>query len=176
MSSEKTPLLEVTDLSLSFAGVKALSDVTFSVNEGELFSVIGPNGAGKSSLFNCISGVYRNQAGTVTFAGETITGLKPHRIARKGIARTFQNVEVFPAMTVRENLLLSRHNFMKSGFLANMVRLGPSVREERRAEAAVLPFAEMLRIGTCSTSPSVRCRTAPRSGSSWRGPWPWSRA
>ncbi|MFC5997019.1 ABC transporter ATP-binding protein [Pseudonocardia hispaniensis] len=139
-------LLDVKGLSLSFAGVKALDDVSFSVREGELFSVIGPNGAGKSSLFNCICGVYRPQAGSVGFAGEELLGLKPHRIARKGIARTFQNVEVFPSMTVLENLLLSRHNFMCSGAVASMLRLGRSAGEERQARARAREFAELLRI------------------------------
>lgn len=151
--SEKPDLLQVDNISLSFAGVKALTDVSFAVREGELFSVIGPNGAGKSSLFNCISGVYRAQSGTVRFAGEDLTGVKPHKIARKGIARTFQNVEVFPAMTVLENLLLSRHNFMRGGALASMVRIGRSAREEREAVAAVVPYAEMLHIDSLLDTP-----------------------
>jgi branched-chain amino acid transport system ATP-binding protein len=151
--SEKADLLQVDNISLSFAGVKALSEVTFTVREGELFSVIGPNGAGKSSLFNCISGVYRAQTGSVHFAGENLTGLKPHMITRKGIARTFQNVEVFPAMTVLENLLLSRHNFMKGGAIASMLRIGRSAREEREAEAAVIPYAELLHIDSLLDTP-----------------------
>jgi branched-chain amino acid transport system ATP-binding protein len=144
--SPSPDLLEVTDLSLAFAGVKAIDGVTFSVREGELFSVIGPNGAGKSSLFNCISGVYRPQSGSVRFAGTELLGRKPHRIARMGVARTFQNVEVFPAMTVLENLLLSRHNFMRSGVVASMLRVGRSAREEREAVGVVQEFAELLRI------------------------------
>lgn len=150
---EKPDLLEVDNVSLSFAGVKALHEVTFSVREGELFSVIGPNGAGKSSLFNCISGAYRAQTGSVRFGGEDLIGLKPHKITRKGIARTFQNVEVFPQMTVLENLLLSRHNFMRGGALASMVRIGRSAREEREAEAAVVPYAEMLHIAHLLDTP-----------------------
>lgn len=143
---QKVDLLQVEDISLSFAGVKAIDGVTFSVREGELFSVIGPNGAGKSSLFNCISGVYRPQSGSVRFASSELLGLKPHQVARKGIARTFQNVEVFPAMTVEENLLLSRHNFMRSGPLACMFRIGRSAREEREASAKVREYAELLHI------------------------------
>ena len=146
MADLNDDLLTVEDLSLNFAGVKAIDGVTFSVREGELFSVIGPNGAGKSSLFNCISGVYRPQSGSLRFAGDELIGLKPHQVARKGIARTFQNVEVFPAMTVEENLLLSRHNFMRSGPLACMVRLGRSLREERQAAQKVREYAELLQI------------------------------
>jgi len=146
MAEVARDLLEVDGITLSFAGVRALDGVTFSVREGELFSVIGPNGAGKSSLFNCISGVYKPQEGSVRFGGAELVGLKPHRIARKGIARTFQNVEVFPAMTVEENLLLARDGFMKAGALACMLRVGRSAREERAAAAAVRGYAELLRI------------------------------
>lgn len=153
MSDQAATLLEVKDLTLSFAGVKALNGVTFDVREGELFSVIGPNGAGKSSLFNCISGVYRPQSGSVRVAGDEVVGLAPHKVALKGVARTFQNVEVFPAMTVRENLLLSRHNFMRSGALACMVRLGRSAREEREASAIVERHADMLKIGHLLETP-----------------------
>jgi branched-chain amino acid transport system ATP-binding protein len=147
MTDSPQDLLVVEDLSLSFAGVKALDEVTFAVREGELFSVIGPNGAGKSSLFNCISGVYRPQSGSVRFGGDELIGLKPHRVTRKGIARTFQNVEVFPAMTVQENLLLARNGFMRSGALACMLRWGRSAREEREAVAAVEEYADLLHVG-----------------------------
>lgn len=139
-------LLEVNGVSLSFAGVKALSEVSFSINEGELFSVIGPNGAGKSTMFNCISGVYRPQEGSIRFAGQELVGRKPHQIAALGIARTFQNVEVFPAMTVLENLLLSRHIEMTTGPLACMIGFGRSWKQERRAVEKVSTYAELLRI------------------------------
>ncbi|MBA2953803.1 ATP-binding cassette domain-containing protein [Nocardioides sp. MAH-18] len=150
---ETTNLLDVEDLSLSFSGVRAIDGVTFSVREGELFSVIGPNGAGKSSLFNCISGVYKPQSGSIRFAGDQLIGLKPHRIARKGIARTFQNVDVFPAMTVQENLLLARDGFMRAGALGCMIRIGRSAREEREAAAAVEHYAELLHITDLLAAP-----------------------
>lgn len=153
MAEDARDLLEVDGITLSFSGVRALDDVTFSVREGELFSVIGPNGAGKSSLFNCISGVYRPQEGSVRFGGEELMGLKPHRIARKGIARTFQNVEVFPAMTVEQNLLLARDGFMRSGALACMLWVGRSAREERAAAAAVREYAGLLRIDHLLNAP-----------------------
>lgn len=146
MAEAARDLLEVDGITLSFSGVRAIDGVTFAVREGELFSVIGPNGAGKSSLFNCISGVYKPQEGSVRFGGDELIGLKPHRIARKGIARTFQNVEVFPAMTVEENLLLARDGFMKAGPLACMLRVGRSAREEREGAAAVREYAALLRI------------------------------
>ncbi|GAA1802462.1 ABC transporter ATP-binding protein [Actinomadura chokoriensis] len=137
-------LIEIEDLALSFAGVRALDGVTFSIDEGELFAVIGPNGAGKSTLFNCISGIYRPGAGSIRFAGRELLGTAPHRIAKAGIARTFQNVDVFPAMTVRECLLLARHQHLRSGALAGMVRWGRSAREERAALAQVTEVADRL--------------------------------
>jgi branched-chain amino acid transport system ATP-binding protein len=146
MTASTTPLLEVEGLSLSFAGVRALNDVSFTIHEGELFSVIGPNGAGKSTLFNCISGIYRPQSGSLRFAGQQLVGRKPHAIAQLGLARTFQNVEVFPAMTVAENLLLSRHHFMKAGTLASMLWVGRASREEAKALEDVTAILDTLGI------------------------------
>jgi branched-chain amino acid transport system ATP-binding protein len=140
------PLLEVAELSLSFSGVRALERVSFHVDEGELFSVIGPNGAGKTSLFNCISGVYRPASGAVRLAGTDVTGRRPHRIAALGVARTFQNVEVFPTMTVLENLLLGRHQQMRSGVLSGMVFSGRAVREEVANRARVEEIVDFLDI------------------------------
>lgn len=112
------PLLEVRHLSLKFGGIAALTDVALSVAPGELMSVIGPNGAGKTSLFNCISGLYRPTSGDIYFAGQRVTGLTPDRIAALGIARTFQNIELFSHMTTLDNLLLGRHLHMRAGFFA----------------------------------------------------------
>ena len=100
------PLLEVDGISLSFKGVKAITDVSFKVEEGELYAIIGPNGAGKTSIFNSISQVYRPQEGDIRWKGRSIMGQRPDRVAELGIARTFQNIELFPHMTVLENLLL----------------------------------------------------------------------
>ncbi|TDC46606.1 ABC transporter ATP-binding protein [Actinomadura sp. KC345] len=140
-------LLEVEDLTLSFAGVRALDGVSFTIDEGEFFAVIGPNGAGKSTLFNCVSGIYRPQAGSIRFDGREILGRAPHRIAQAGIARTFQNVDVFPAMTVQECLLLARHQHLRSGPVAGMVRWGRSAREERSALRKVTEVADRLGLG-----------------------------
>lgn len=140
-------LLEIEDLSLSFYGVRALDGVSFSIDKGELLAVIGPNGAGKSSLFNCISGVYRPESGAIRFDGREILGKSPHRIANAGVARTFQNVDVFPAMTVLECLLLARHQHLRSGPLACMLRIGRSAREDREATQEVSAIADRLGIG-----------------------------
>lgn len=93
----------------------AVDRVSFRIKEGAIFSIIGPNGAGKTTIFNCISGLYRPDSGTVSFRNEDITGLRPHVIAGKGIARTFQNIELFSRMTTMENLMLGRHIHMKTG-------------------------------------------------------------
>ena len=103
------PLLSIQALSLSFAGVRALQEVSLDVGAGELLAVIGPNGAGKTSLFNCISGVYKPQSGTISLAGQMLTGQNPHEIAELGVARMFQNLALFEHLTVLENLMLGRH-------------------------------------------------------------------
>jgi branched-chain amino acid transport system ATP-binding protein len=102
-------LLKVNNLSLSFGGVKALTDVSFQVREHEICAIIGPNGAGKSCMLNCISGVYRPQHGTITFKGETREHMRPHHAAKLGIARTFQNIALFKGMTVIDNLMTGRN-------------------------------------------------------------------
>ncbi|GFZ97289.1 ABC transporter ATP-binding protein [Nesterenkonia alkaliphila] len=106
------PVCEVTDVQLSFGEVKALNGVSFSIQGAELFAVIGPNGAGKTSIFNVLSGVYRPQQGSVTFGGESILGGRPHRIAKRGMARTFQNIELFENLTVVDNLMMGRHHHL----------------------------------------------------------------
>ena len=141
-------LLEVDSVSLSFKGVKAINDVSFQVAEGELFAIIGPNGAGKTSIFNSISQVYRPQEGDIRWKGESIMGQRPDHIAAMGIARTFQNIELFPHMTVLDNLLLGRHIRMKTSWLAGALWLGPAKREEmanRRAVEDIIDFLEIER-------------------------------
>src|SRR5438105_13898465 len=111
------PLLTVEGISVRFAGVKALTDVSFQVQPGELFAVIGPNGAGKTSLFNVLSRVYQPVAGQVVYDGRDLLQLKTHQVARVGIARTFQNLGQFPNTMVLDYLLLGRHTRMHSGIL-----------------------------------------------------------
>ena len=140
------PLLEVDGISLSFKGVKAITDVSFQVGTGELFAIIGPNGAGKTSIFNSISQVYHPQTGDIRWKGESIMGSRPDRVAQRGIARTFQNIELFPHMTVLENLLLGRHIRMERSWLAGALWFGPAKREEtdnRRAVEDIIDFLEI---------------------------------
>ena len=129
--------LEVRKISLGFGGVTALFDVDLTVRTGELISVIGPNGAGKTSLLNCITGYYHPQKGQTYFNGEEITGLRPHEVTRKGIGRTFQNIELFPRMTVLANMLLARHGYCHYG-LGPATLFARSVRKEEVRHRQVL--------------------------------------
>jgi branched-chain amino acid transport system ATP-binding protein len=139
-------LLEVMELHLSFGAVKAIDGVSFHVDDGELFAIIGPNGAGKTSLFNSINQVYRPQEGEILWKGESLMGLKPNITAERGIARTFQNIALFPHMTVIENLLTGRHIRMTSGWLAGAVWFGKAKNEEIRNRAIVEDIIDFLEI------------------------------
>jgi branched-chain amino acid transport system ATP-binding protein len=139
-------LLEIRDLHLSFQGVKAIDGVSLHVDDGELFAIIGPNGAGKTSLFNSINQVYRPQEGEILWKGESLMGLKPNVTAERGIARTFQNIALFPHMTVIENLLTGRHVRMRSGWLAGAVWFGKAKKEEIENRAIVEDIIDFLEI------------------------------
>jgi branched-chain amino acid transport system ATP-binding protein len=131
-------VLEVTDLSLSFGGITALQGVGLGVPEGETLAVIGPNGSGKTSLFNCITGIYRPTAGSITFQGESLLGRLPDDITARGIARTFQNLRLFHNMSVLDNLLVGRHLHFRKNFLHAVLRLrGEEIRHRRRCEEIV---------------------------------------
>jgi branched-chain amino acid transport system ATP-binding protein len=139
-------VLRVDALTLAFSGLVALSDVSFEVQKGELLAIIGPNGAGKTSIFNCLNGVYRPGSGRMRFLDHDLSRLRPHEIARLGIARVFQSIELFPGMTVADNLMLGRHHLMHAGMIAGAFWLGPAQREEvrhRRRVEEVIDFLEM---------------------------------
>jgi len=139
-------LLEVDEIHLSFRGVRAVDGVSFHVDDGELFSIIGPNGAGKTSIFNCLNGVYHPQQGDIRWEGKSILGLKPNKVAELGIARTFQNIELFPHMTVLENLLLGRHVRTRVAWLSGAVWFGKAKREEMANRAFVEDIIDFLEI------------------------------
>ncbi len=146
---KKTPsdvVLSVRGVELAFAGVKALQGVDFDVHDGELFAVIGPNGAGKTSIFNVLSGVYAPQKGSVTFLGDELVGVAPHRIATKGMARTFQNIELFANLDVVDNLMLGRHGHLGYGWASAVAWLGKArtaeIRNRRRVEE-IIDFLEI---------------------------------
>ncbi len=140
------PILEIDDIHLSFGGTKAIQGGTFTVNRGELFAIIGPNGAGKTSIFNCISGVYRPQTGDIRFVGKSLLGEHPEHIAQLGIARMFQNIELFDNLTVLDNLMLGRHIHIEYGVLAALAWRGKAQREElahRRIVEDIVDFLEL---------------------------------
>jgi branched-chain amino acid transport system ATP-binding protein len=159
MSGSGTPgevLLEVEGVSLSFGGVKAINDISFDVREHEVRAIIGPNGAGKSSMLNVINGVYHPQQGRIRFAGETFTNMDPHRAAKMGISRTFQNIALFKGMSVLDNMMAGRNLRMTSGILAQALRLGGAEREEIRHREAVELIIDFLEIQAHRKTPVGR--------------------
>jgi len=139
-----TVLLEVTDLTLRFGGATTLDAVSFDVRAGELLAIIGPNGAGKTSTFNCISGVYRPQAGAIALDGTSLLGLSPDQIARRGVARTFQNVELFDNLSVLDNLLLGRHQKTSYSWPEALVWFGRARAQELAARRRIEDLIEFL--------------------------------
>jgi branched-chain amino acid transport system ATP-binding protein len=149
-------ILSVESVSLAFGGVKALQDVSFDVEEHEIRAIIGPNGAGKSSMLNVINGVYRPQAGTITYKGQTRRHFEPHEAARLGIARTFQNIALFRGMTVLDNVMTGRNLRMRSGVLAQALYWGPARREELEHRAKVEEIIDFLEIQHIRRTPVGR--------------------
>lgn len=152
-ATSAAPLLSADGLVLRFGGYTVLDDISFDVHDGELFAIIGPNGAGKTSTFNCISGVYRPQSGSVTFRGRSLLDTRPDRIAAIGVARTFQNIELFDNLTVLENLLLGRHQSIRSGWLSQALWLPKAARAEYRARAEVEYIIEFLDLAAVRSLP-----------------------
>jgi branched-chain amino acid transport system ATP-binding protein len=138
-------LLAVEGLGIQFGGLHAVRDVGFAINPGEIVSVIGPNGAGKTTLFNMISGVYVPMAGKVRLNGEDVTGMSPHLLARRGLSRTFQNLQIFQAMTVLENVMAGFHLQERGPVLSDLLSLPSSRRRSREAEKAAR--ALLARVG-----------------------------
>jgi branched-chain amino acid transport system ATP-binding protein len=144
------PVLTVSDVGLRFGGVQALDGVGLTVRQGQIHAVIGPNGAGKSSLLNCVSGLYRPQRGTIRLSradgAVDLVGRRPHQIARLGVARSFQNIELFKHLTVLENLMLGRHHRMSRALLPALVWFGPARRQEIAHRALVEEVIDLLEL------------------------------
>ena len=138
--------LEIENVSMRFGGISALSEVSFTVQEGHIHALIGPNGAGKTSLFNVISGIYRPTSGLARFEGTLLNKIRPHRIADLGVARTFQNIELFQHMTVIDNLLLGRHLHMRTGLFTGALFYGRALREEKENRLRVEQIIDFLEI------------------------------
>jgi len=149
-------LLKLENISLSFGGVKALSDVSLDVRDHEIRAIIGPNGAGKSSLLNVINGVYHPNAGSVTFKGNTRQQMRPHEAARQGIARTFQNIALFKGMSVLDNIMTGRTLKMKAGFLSQCLYVGPALKEELEHRQKVEEIIDFLQIQAVRKTPVGR--------------------
>jgi branched-chain amino acid transport system ATP-binding protein len=138
-------VLGVEDLSISFGGLAALSGLSFQVRDREIFALIGPNGAGKSTVFNVITGLYRPSHGRVTLGGDDLLALAPHQIAQRGVARTFQNTEVFRQLTALDNVLIGRHTHLRAGVIRGALWLPGVRREEARARESA--YALLTRLG-----------------------------
>ncbi|RLB23087.1 MAG: ABC transporter ATP-binding protein [Deltaproteobacteria bacterium] len=143
----ESDFFSIHNLSIAFGGLTAVDNISFDVAKKSIFSIIGPNGAGKTTIFNCISGLYTPDSGKIVFKGEDIIGLRPHKIAIKGIARTFQNIELFSRMTTMENLMLGRHIHIKTGVLSGATffrRKSPAAREEIKHRERVEQIIDLL--------------------------------
>jgi len=127
-------LLEIDKMTKTFGGLKAISDVTFSLEKGQIVSIIGPNGAGKTTFFNTLTGIYKPDGGSIVFNGKSLVGLRPDQIAGRGISRTFQNIRLFPDMTVVENILCGMHVHLKQSPVQILFRLSGFKKEESEAE------------------------------------------
>ena len=149
-------MLSVESIALSFGGVRALSDVSFDVREGEIRAIIGPNGAGKSSMLNVINGVYHPQQGNISFRGEVRRRMDPHRAAIQGIARTFQNIALFKGMTVLDNIMTGRNLKMRSSLIEQAIYIGRNRREELMHRAKVEEIIDFLQIEHIRKTPVGR--------------------
>jgi branched-chain amino acid transport system ATP-binding protein len=184
--SDGPALLEVDNLSLRFGGVLALDQVAFSLREGEIFGLIGPNGAGKTTCFNAMTGVYRPTSGEIRFRGQVVTGRKKHQITEMGIARTFQNIRLFPEMTALENVMVGADSRHKTSVPGALLRLPRHWREEREGQeksmellrfvgidhragevSRNLPYGEQRRLEIAralATDPTLLCLDEPAAG------------
>jgi branched-chain amino acid transport system ATP-binding protein len=146
-------VLEVKNISLSFGGVKAITDISFDVFEHEIRALIGPNGAGKSSLLNCINGIYKPQEGQILFKGEVLHKITPNIIAQKGISRTFQNLALFKRMSVLDNILVGRKLHSKANFFEVALQLPRATREEKQNREKCEEIIKFLEIENIKNTP-----------------------
>ena len=140
------PILEIDNLSIRFGGIIALDRVSFDVEAGQILGLIGPNGAGKTTVFNCMTGVYKPTAGSITFQRQDLLQMQPHQIIGAGMARTFQNLELFNSMTVLEHLLVGQHSSMRANLLECFLQLPRAVNEQRQARDRAIEVLEFLKL------------------------------
>ncbi len=146
MVNENGVKIRIENLSLSFGGVKALTDVSLDIRDNEILAIIGPNGAGKTCLLNCINGFYKPQKGDIFFEGEGITRIRPDKAARLGLARTFQNIELFTGLSTLHNIMAARHVLMKQNFLSSALYFGPAHEEEIKHRKTVEDIIDFLEV------------------------------
>jgi branched-chain amino acid transport system ATP-binding protein len=148
------PLLSITNISKHFGGISALNHVNFKVKSSRIKGLIGPNGAGKTTLFNLITGVYRPSSGDIFFNGKLLNGMPPYKIARAGIARTFQNVRLFTNLTVLENVMVGSHMQLKTGFVSAALNLPWTVKEERNCRTLAGKMLKFVGLADCADFPA----------------------
>jgi branched-chain amino acid transport system ATP-binding protein len=149
------PILRVRDVTVRFGGIVALDTVSFTMSEGQIVGLIGPNGAGKTTLFNCLSRLYTPDRGDVLFDGQSLLAVAPHRIAALGIGRTFQNLALFPTMTVLQNVMIGVHSRTRSDFLSNALRLPWVGREEGVTRDQAVELIDFLDLGAVMNHPAA---------------------
>jgi branched-chain amino acid transport system ATP-binding protein len=146
IETRKPVKIKIDNVSLSFGGVKALVDVSAEIRDKEILAIIGPNGAGKTALLNCISGFYKPQKGDIYFGEQKITRMRPDKLAKMGIARTFQNIELYTGLSTQDNIMAARHPLMKQNFVTGALYFGPAHTEEiehRRVVEEIIDFLEI---------------------------------
>ncbi|MFQ5804322.1 MAG: ABC transporter ATP-binding protein [Candidatus Methylomirabilales bacterium] len=152
---QDSPLLSVRDVTLRFGGIVALAGVSFDIADGQIVGLIGPNGAGKTTLFNCLSRLYVPEQGEILFEGRSILRATPHRIAELGIGRTFQNLALFPTMTVLQNVMVGVHSRTRSDFFSNVLRLPWVGHEERQMRDTALELISFLDLDSVANQPAA---------------------
>jgi branched-chain amino acid transport system ATP-binding protein len=153
VTTEKKVLIKIEHLFLNFGGVKALTDISMEIRNNEILAIIGPNGAGKTALLNCINGFYKPQKGSITFEGKTITRMRPDKLAQMGIARTFQNIELYRGLTTQDNIMAARHMLMKQNFITAALHVGWAQREEIKHRKTVEEIIDFLEIESVRKTP-----------------------
>ena len=152
------PLLQLDNVTVQFGGLKAVGDLSFAIGEGELIGLIGPNGAGKTTVFNLITGVYEPTLGKISFAGKSVVGHRPYKITARGIARTFQNIRLFPSLTVFDNVRTACNMHLRHGISHALLRGPKFSAEEREIDAKVM---ELLEIFGLTTERDASCKSLP---------------
>ena len=176
LAQGQRPLLAVRDVSVVFGGIIALNGVSFDMHKGAILGLIGPNGAGKTTLFNCLTRLYQPSTGDILMEGESILTRPPHKIAEIGIGRTFQNVALFPNLSVLDNVRVGTHARTNSDIISDSLKLAWVRRGESRAQQEASTRSSTISISRTSRTPwCPGCRSAPRSASSWRARWRPSR-